>query len=144
MVVNDAGNGRGPVFGVTVCSGAARSWVTLTGELDLASAPRLEQVLDQVCRGNFQEVVLDLAGLDFLSAIGLELFVRAEEQLRAAGGQLVLNRPGPLARRVLAITELDTVLIIRPVISRSLSRSTTNGRLSRLRAARRALRHGQA
>jgi stage II sporulation protein AA (anti-sigma F factor antagonist) len=138
-----AGNGRGPMFGVTVCSDALRSWVTLTGELDMVSAPRLEQVLNQVCRGDFQEIVLDLAGLDFLSAIGLELFVHADEQLRAAGGQLVLNRPGPLVRRVLAITELDTVLTTRPVISRSLSRSGTNGQLSPLMAAHRAGRGGQ-
>jgi anti-sigma B factor antagonist len=126
-MVNDASNGRGPRFGVAVCSGAARSWVTLTGELDLASAPRLQQVLDQLCRDGFQEVVLDLSGLDFLSAIGLGVFISVDEQLRAAGGRLILNRPGPLARRVLAITKLDTVLTIRPVISRSLSRAATRG-----------------
>jgi anti-anti-sigma factor len=89
--------------------------------------PRLRRILDQLCLDGFQEVVLDLAGLDFLSAIGLGTFVRADEQLRAAGGRLILNRPRPLARRVLAITELDTVLTIRPVISRSLSRTVTSG-----------------
>lgn len=124
---NDASNGHGPMLGVAVCSGAGRSWVTLTGELDLASAPHLERVLDQVCRDGFHEIVLDLAGLDFLGAIGLEVFVRADEQLRAAGRRLILNRPGPLVSRILTITELDTVLTIRPVISRNLSRSATNG-----------------
>lgn len=117
----------GPVFGVEVCSGAVRSWVALTGELDLASAPHLQQVLDQLCRDGFPEVVLDLAGLDFLSAVGLGVFVRAHDQLRAAGGRLILDRPGPLTRRILAITELDTVLTIRSAISRSLDHAATSG-----------------
>jgi anti-anti-sigma factor len=62
-------------------------------------------------------VVLDLVGLEFLGACGLEVFLRADEQLRAAGGRLVLNRPGRLVRRVLAITGLDTVLTVRSVPS---------------------------
>lgn len=113
-------NGRGPMFGVQVRSDADRSRVALIGELDLASAPHLQQVLDELCRDGFQEIVLDLGRLDFLSATGLEVFVRADDQLRATGGRLILNRPGPRARRVLAITELDTVLMVRPVASDSL------------------------
>jgi anti-anti-sigma factor len=107
------------MFGVEVCWGAARSWVVVSGELDLASAPRLQQVLDQLCQDCPTEVVLDLAGLEFLGASGLEVFLRADDQLRAAGGRLILNRPGRLVRRVLAITELDTVLTIRPATSHS-------------------------
>jgi anti-sigma B factor antagonist len=129
---NDAGisqvqiNSR-PVFSVEVCSGAIRSWVALTGELDLASAPQLQQVLDQLCRDGFREVVLDLAGLDFLSAIGLEVFVRADDQLRAVGGRLILNRPRPLARRILALTELDTVLTIQQATSPGRDYAATSG-----------------
>lgn len=117
----------GPMFGVEVCSGAARSWVTLTGELDLASAPHLQQVLDQLCRDDLPEVVLDLSGLNFLSVVGLGVFLRADDQLRAAGGRLILHRPGRLARRILAITQLDTVLAIQPATVRSLDRTATSG-----------------
>ncbi len=35
--------------------------------------------------------------------------------LRALGGRLLLTRPTRMARRVLAITELDTTLNIQPV-----------------------------
>jgi anti-sigma B factor antagonist len=121
----------GPTFGVEVSSDAVRSWVALSGELDLASAPHLQQVLDQLCRDGFLEVVLDLAGLKFLGVVGLEVFLRTDDQLRAAGGRLILNRPGRLVRRVLAITELDTVLTIWGA-SRSLDRAAPSwiGRVS--------------
>lgn len=107
----------GQVWTLEVCCGAVRSWVTVTGDLDLASAPRLQQVLDGLCRDGYQEVVVDLAGLEFLGATGLGVLLSIDEQLRAAGGRLVLNRPRRLARRVLAITGLDTVLTIRPADS---------------------------
>ena len=61
---------RGPGFGVQVHSKAQRSWVSLRGELDLASAPHLQQVLDQLCRDGYPEIVLDLSGLKFLAPPG--------------------------------------------------------------------------
>jgi anti-sigma B factor antagonist len=108
-----ARNGHKPPLEVAVCSGPARSWVTLTGDLDLVSAPQLQRVLDQLCRDGCSEVVVDLTGLDFLGAVGLGVLLRADDQLRATGARLILYRPPRGARRILAITELDTVLTIR-------------------------------
>jgi anti-sigma B factor antagonist len=115
-----------PMFEVAVCSGAVGSWVALSGELDLAGAPHLQRVLDQLCRDGVPEVVLELSGLDYLGAAGLGVFLRADDRLRAAGGRLILHRPGRLARRILAITGLDTVLTIRPATSRSLDRPASS------------------
>jgi hypothetical protein len=67
------------MFEVAVWSGTVRSWVTLTGEFDLASAPYLEQVLDQLCGDGVPAAVLDLSGLDFLNAVGLGVF-RADDR----------------------------------------------------------------
>ena len=121
------GNGE-PVLGVQVSSDALRSWVTLRGELDLASAPHLQDVLDQLCRDGFPEIVLNLSGLKFLSAAGLAVFHRVDEHLRAVSGQLILHQPGRLARRALVITGLDTVLTIRPATERSLICTHQRGR----------------
>jgi anti-anti-sigma factor len=114
------------MFEVAVRSGAVGSWVVLRGELDLAGAPHLEQVLDQLCRDGVPEIVLDLSGLDYLGAAGLGVFLDADDSLRAAGGRLILHRPGRLARRILTITGLDTVLTIRPMTSPNLDRATAS------------------
>lgn len=116
----------GSVFVAEISSDTVRSLVTLSGELDLASAPNLQQILDQLCRDGYPEIVLDLFGLQFLSAAGLTVFLRADEQLRNTGGRLILNRAGRRIRRVLAITELDTVLTIRETAC-TLDQPTTNG-----------------
>jgi anti-anti-sigma factor len=100
-------------FGAVISTDTVGSCVQLRGELDLATAPDLDRLLDQLRRDGHRQVTLDLSGLEFLSAAGLSVLLRADHALRAAGGQLVLTRPTRLARRVLAITGLDTTLTIQ-------------------------------
>ena len=88
---------------------------------DLVSAPHLQQVRDQLCRDGHPDIVLDPSVLEFLGSAGLAVFHQADDQLRADNGPLILHRPRPLARRVVTITGLDTVLTIQPATARSLS-----------------------
>jgi anti-anti-sigma factor len=90
----------------------ARITVQLFGELDVVSAPRLEERLDQLRRDGAQLITLDLSRIHFVGAAGLSVFVGADQALRTAGGRLLLTRPTPLAGRVLAITGLDTMLSV--------------------------------
>ena len=86
--------------------------VRLFGPLDLVSAPALRATLDRLRHDGSQHVMLDLAGLDFVAAIGLDVFVDADQALRAAGGTLTLINPSHMMRRLLSLTELDTVLTV--------------------------------
>jgi anti-sigma B factor antagonist len=99
-------------FDVVLSTGTTRSSARLRGELDLATTPRLGQVLDQLRHDGYQHITLDLSGLDFLGASALSVFIRVDEALRAAGGELVLTRPTRIVRRILAITGLDATLSI--------------------------------
>jgi anti-anti-sigma factor len=54
-----------------------------------------------------------MSGLDFLGASALSVFVRVDQTLRAAGGELVLTRPSRMASRILSITGLDATLTIQ-------------------------------
>lgn len=80
--------------------------LTLGGELDLATVPRLQEQLDRAVRGR-GAVVIDLSGLRFIDSSGLHMLVRAERQLHASGGQLVLVRGPRAVRRVFELTGLD-------------------------------------
>jgi anti-anti-sigma factor len=80
--------------------------LTLRGELDLATVPLLEQQVDRVPRGR-GVVVIDLSGLRFIDSSGLQVLVRAERQLRASGGQLVLVHGPRAVRRAFELTSLD-------------------------------------
>ena len=116
-----------PGFEVQVCSNTSHSRVSLRGDLDLVSAPHLQQVLNQLCRDGYSEIVLDLSQLTFLGAAGLTVFHHIETQLHATNGQLILHQPPPMARRMLAITRLDTILTIQPPTTRNLTCNQQRG-----------------
>jgi anti-sigma B factor antagonist len=73
------------------------------GELDIATAPRLERVLLHE-RGPGDRVVLDLADLQFIDSTGLRVIVRAVEASRTGGWELTLRQGPPAVRRVFEIT----------------------------------------
>lgn len=60
------------------------------------------------------DLAVDLAGVDYLTSIALAKFVGLNRKVRAAGGRLTLQNPGPLVRQVFAVARLDLVLDIEP------------------------------
>ena len=78
----------------------------LGGDLDLATVPLLQEHLDRAMRSG-AVVVIDLAGLGFIDSSGLEVLVRADRQLRASGGQLVLLGGSRAVYRVFELAGVD-------------------------------------
>ena len=85
--------------------------ITLTGDLDPATAPLLEEaVATLVADDSVSRVLLDLEGLSFLDSSGLRVFVTAREALGTRGAQLALRRPTENTKRLLDITGLGEVI----------------------------------
>jgi anti-anti-sigma factor len=53
-----------------------RRTLLLTGELDMATAPELEQRAQSVCSEHASQLVLDLTQLDFVDSAGLNALLR--------------------------------------------------------------------
>jgi len=80
--------------------------ITVSGELDLASAPDLEAELQAVEASDARTIMLDLAGLDFIDSTGLRLLLNAHARSRADSERLVLLRPADGVFRVFEIAGL--------------------------------------
>jgi anti-sigma B factor antagonist len=63
--------------------------VTLTGELDIATAPQLAHALGEI-PDPAALVILDLSELTFMDSSALEVIVSAQARLAAAGRRLTL------------------------------------------------------
>ena len=61
--------------------------MSLTGSLDTATAPELEQKIMPVLDSEVKDLVFDLADLKFISSAGLRVFSIARKQLKEHGGQ---------------------------------------------------------
>lgn len=81
--------------------------VTVVGELDLASAPRLSTALAPEAVQGASEVVLDLERVSFIDSSALRALVVAGRNLAEAGIKLQIGPRSEVVARVLEITQLD-------------------------------------
>jgi len=80
--------------------------IALTGRLDTATAPQLDEVLKRVlAKTGLTRLVFDLSGLEYLSSAGIRCFVRARKALEPGGGKVALINPQPAVRKVLDIVK---------------------------------------
>jgi anti-sigma B factor antagonist len=70
--------------------------VTVTGRVDSATAPKLGDVMSSITeRGHFK-IVLDLAGLDFISSAGLRILIGTQKSCKRYNrGEVVLTNIQP-------------------------------------------------
>ncbi|MEV6320019.1 STAS domain-containing protein [Nocardia sp. NPDC051787] len=83
--------------------------VTVHGEIDMASAPRLQSALDEALRDTPPAVVVDMSNVGFLGSAGLSVLVAASE---AAGSGRLRVVPSDAARRPIELTALDQLLTV--------------------------------
>jgi anti-sigma B factor antagonist len=88
--------------------------VHVAGDLDPATAPRLQQELEAaVFTGAPTELILDFSGVLFMDSAGVRTILSLHKTMRDAGGVLAICSVPPTPRRVLEITSLTDHLDIR-------------------------------
>ena len=87
--------------------------VLMRGDLDISTAPRLEEELRRLeADAPPATIVLDLQQLTFMDSTGLRLLITADARAREDDRRLVLVRGNDMIQRVLRITRLDERLEI--------------------------------
>jgi anti-sigma B factor antagonist len=89
-----------------------RAVVILRGEMDVYSAARLRDALNDVFSHGIVDIILDLQELDFMDSTGLGVMARASRRADGAGGVLRLQSPRRAFRKVLEITGMAHVFTI--------------------------------
>lgn len=96
-------------LGLDVTKRGGAAVVKVSGEVDVATAPRLrEQIVSLVADGE-QRIVCDLQAVDFLDSTGLGVLVGALKRTRSHGGDLVLVCTQRSLLKVFEITGLTRV-----------------------------------
>jgi anti-sigma B factor antagonist len=83
--------------------------VALRGELDMADAAAVAAALTLVVARE-PEIIVDLAGLEFIDCSGVAALVRGRKLALLAGGELRLAAPRPRVLLVLSLTRMTDVL----------------------------------
>ncbi len=93
---------------VSYC-GLAWAWVRAAGELDIAAALELEQILrDAVTRARL--LLLDLRELEFIDSSGVHVFGVACVRAKRAPCRVVVIHGSPQVQRMFVLTGLDRLI----------------------------------
>jgi anti-anti-sigma factor len=98
------------------CDG--RAVVALRGELDVADAASVAAAVNAVAV-RARELIVDLAGLEFIDSSGLTALLLARKQARKAGGDLLLAGPQDQVLRVLAAIRLAGVFSVHASVGQA-------------------------
>ena len=81
------------------------------GKLDALTAPALQESLDQALDGGAQRLVIDMAGVKYVSSAGLRVFIRVGKKLLQSG-KLAVAGPHPSVRQVFDMAGFDMIMTI--------------------------------
>lgn len=93
--------------------GAAPLRVSVSGDIDLFSAPRLRAALFDLIRRGTGEIVLDLGQVQFCDSSALRVFVDAQRATASRGRTLAIENPSTTIRHLFDVSGLRGVLLVR-------------------------------
>ncbi len=96
-----------------IASSDGGTTVKVTGDVDMASVPRLRSMLDELVDSGASRIVLDCHDLSFLDSSGIGVLIAARTRM-GEGGELVLDSPPSHVRKVLDITGVGAHLSVVP------------------------------
>ncbi|WP_189788502.1 STAS domain-containing protein [Streptomyces capitiformicae] len=88
--------------------------ITLSGDIDLESAPLVRESLERCLRDGIRTIDVDLTPVTFCDCSGLNAFLHAAQQTTMAGGTLRLHHPPTTLARILDLAGCEFLLLGLP------------------------------
>ncbi len=99
-------------FRVEVANKGETAVISVSGELDLASSPALEEELERVANSEASLVVVDLSELEFMDSTGLSVLVRAHQRAAEGTQRFGLINGSQQVQRLLSLTGVADRLVL--------------------------------
>ncbi|AHY47729.1 anti-anti-sigma factor [Rubrobacter radiotolerans] len=81
------------------------SIVTVRGEVDLHTAPKVQYAIERAQEnGGGPVVVVDMGGIDFMDSTALSMFARCKDNLEGQGTHLRFAAPSKAVERIFSVT----------------------------------------
>ena len=92
------------------------------GRVDTTTADELEKRLVQALDAGERRLVIDMAGIEYISSAGLRVLLLVAKKLRTSGGELVLCALGPAVRQVFELAGFLPVFQVLASCEQALTR----------------------
>jgi len=100
-----------PGLVVSASAEGSTTAVALRGEVDFATVPVLQDVLDRVIADHAGPVVVDLAETRFIDTASVRALARASRELEQQGRRLSIRGPSRMAIRILELFGLSHLIL---------------------------------
>jgi anti-sigma B factor antagonist len=96
---------------VRVVPGPCHVVMSVNGDIDMTTEQAFRDALmREVAKPAQRRVVVDLAGVGYMASAGLHVLLAVNQQVKAAGGSLVVACAQPIVARMLSLTRVDEVI----------------------------------
>jgi anti-sigma B factor antagonist len=96
--------------------------VGVAGELDMVTAPRLTESIQDTLRNEPSSVIVDLTDVEFLASAGMTVLIAAHDH-SGESVQFAVVADGPATGRPMHLIGVDTLLTIYPTLDAALEAS---------------------
>jgi len=86
--------------------------VTVGGRVDSSAAPELEKTFQHLLESRHNQIVVELADVEYMSSAGLRALVSALKAAKKGGGDVVIARPSARVREVIELAGLTPVFTL--------------------------------
>jgi anti-sigma B factor antagonist len=94
--------------------------LVVSGVVDLATAPALEEVTDQLVAQQPRALVVDITEVTFLASVGLKILASTHRDVTRTGCFAVIA-DGPATSRPIKLTHLDEIFRLYPTLDDGLA-----------------------
>jgi anti-sigma B factor antagonist len=120
----DRESGRGHVdLTIATREAAGRTVVSVGGEIDVYTAPRLREEITELVAAGTYDLVIDMSEVEFLDSTGLGVLVGGLKKVRAHDGSLQLVCSQDRLLKIFRITGLAKVFVIHETAEAALAAS---------------------
>ena len=91
--------------------------VTLTGEVDVYTAPALRVRLIEAVESDCRAIIVDMTGVEFIDSSGLGVLVSILKRVSEKGSTMTIVSDREVVLKVFRITGLDRVFPIVPTLA---------------------------
>ena len=90
--------------------------LSLSGELDLASAGMLDTAIAELCTDGSKRITLEMEALEFMDSTGLRSVLVGQELCEVNGGELLIGTMSPQVRRLFEVSGVGEQLLFRGAV----------------------------
>ena len=97
---------------ITTTSKDNATILSLNGRIDTATAPELEQAINKIIDGGQRKILLDFAGVTYISSGGLRVLLATAKKLKNPGDKFGICTLSPEVMKILKLAGFTSIFSI--------------------------------